>query len=90
MAHRKAAGTAKNLRDSNPKYLGVKLPQGATAKPGAIIIRQRGTYFVPGKDVGLGRDHTIFALTNGVVNFNTKRKTNYDSSQRLVKVVNIV
>ena len=89
MAHRKAGGTAKNLRDSNPKYLGVKLPHGAVAKPGAIIVRQRGTYFTAGKNVGLGRDHTVFALTAGVVNFKTKRKTNFDSNQRLVKVVGV-
>ncbi len=89
MAHRKAGGTARNLRDSNPKYLGVKLPHGAVAKPGAIIIRQRGTYFTAGKNVGLGKDHTIFALTNGVVNFKTKRKTNYDSSRRLIKEVSV-
>ncbi len=89
MAHRKAGGTAKNLRDSNPKYLGVKLAHGATAKPGAIIVRQRGTYFTPGKNVGIGKDHTIFSLTSGVVNFKTKRKTNYDSNKRLVKVVSV-
>ncbi len=89
MAHRKAGGTAKNLRDSNPKYLGVKLEHGAPAKPGAIIVRQRGTYFRPGKNVGIGKDHTIFSLTTGIVNFATKRKTNYDSSQRLVKMVSV-
>ena len=89
MAHRKAGGTARNLRDSNPQYLGVKLSHGSTAKPGAIIIRQRGTYFTAGKNVGLGKDHTIFALTSGIVNFKTKRKTNYDSRQRLVKVVSV-
>ncbi|MFH1170834.1 MAG: 50S ribosomal protein L27 [Candidatus Vogelbacteria bacterium] len=89
MAHRKAGGTARNLRDSNAQYLGVKLSHGSTAKPGAIIIRQRGTYFTAGKNVGLGKDHTIFALTSGIVNFKTKRKTNYDSRQRLVKVVSV-
>ena len=89
MAHRKAGGTARNLRDSNPQYLGVKLSHGSTAKPGAIIIRQRGTYFTAGKNVGLGKDHTIFALTSGIVNFKTKRKPNYDSRQRLVKVVSV-
>lgn len=90
MAHRKAGGTAKNLRDSNPKYLGVKLSHGAAARSGAIIVRQRGTYFMPGRNVGLGKDHTLFALTAGTVNFATKRKTNYDSRQRLVKVVSVV
>ena len=78
MAHRKAGGTARNLRDSNPQYLGVKLSHGSTAKPGAIIIRQRGTYFTAGKNVGLGKDHTIFAMKDGIVAYKNKRKTRYD------------
>jgi large subunit ribosomal protein L27 len=59
MAHKKAGGSAKNLNDSNAKYLGVKLFAGQVAKEGAIIVRQRGTNMVPGKNVGLGKDHTI-------------------------------
>ncbi len=89
MAHRKAGGTARNLRDSNPKYLGVKLAHGSVAKPGAIIVRQRGTYFTAGKNTGLGKDHTIFSLAQGIVNFKTKKKTNYDSSRRLIKEVSV-
>ena len=73
MAHRKAGGTAKNLRDSNPKYLGTKLYDGQKASVGSIIIRQRGTVYHPGKNVGVGRDFTLFALTDGVVEFRKKK-----------------
>lgn len=69
MAHKKAAGSSRNGRDSNPKYLGVKLYAGQKANAGAIIIRQRGTKFHAGPNVGVGRDHTLFALVDGVVKF---------------------
>lgn len=69
MAHKKAGGSTRNGRDSNPKYLGVKLFGGQTVSPGNIIVRQRGTQFHPGTGVGLGRDHTLFALTGGKVQF---------------------
>lgn len=90
MAHRKAGGTAKNLRDSKPKFLGVKLADGATAKAGAIIVRQRGTRFAPGQNVGIGKDHTIFALLDGIVRFTEKRKTRFDNSVKKQKVINVV
>ncbi|MBL7045896.1 MAG: 50S ribosomal protein L27 [Parcubacteria group bacterium] len=90
MAHRKAGGSAKNLRDSNPKYLGTKLYAGAKAKIGSIIIRQRGTKIEPGKNVGLGNDHTIFALKEGTVQFRSKRKTRFDGSIVQKKVVDVV
>ncbi len=90
MAHRKAGGTAKNLRDSNPKYLGVKLFEGEVAKPGAIIIRQRGTDVRPGTGVGLGKDHTIFALRDGVVKFGSKRKVGFNSKIKKVKTVSVI
>jgi len=77
MAHRKAGGTAKNLRDSNPKYLGTKLADGQIAKAGSIIVRQRGTKIMAGKNTLLGRDHTIFARVPGVVKFRTKRKLSF-------------
>ena len=89
MATTKSAGSSKNYRDSNPKYLGVKLFAGEKAKAGQILIRQRGTKFLPGKNVGLGRDHTLFALKKGVVSFATKRKRGFDNSQRIAKVVNV-
>ena len=90
MAHRKAGGSAKNLSDSKPKYLGVKLYAGESAKPGAVIVRQRGTKFIPGKNVGLGRDHTIFALIDGKVEFGNKRKTHFNGDVRVKKVVNVI
>lgn len=90
MAHRKAGGSAKNLRDSNPKYLGVKLYDGETAKTGAIIVRQRGTKIAAGKNVGTGKDHTLFALIDGVVTFGTKRKTRFDGKRVVQKTVNVI
>ncbi len=72
MAHKKAGGSTRNGRDSNPKYLGVKLYGGQAVDAGNIIVRQRGTQFHPGKNVGLGRDHTLFALADGTVEFSTK------------------
>jgi len=69
MAHKKGGGSSKNGRDSNPQMLGVKLFGGQFAQVGAIIIRQCGTKWQPGKNVGVGRDWTLFALTNGVVKF---------------------
>ncbi|MEI7777530.1 MAG: 50S ribosomal protein L27 [bacterium] len=90
MAHKKAGGTAKNLTDSNPKYLGVKLYDGEVASVGAIIVRQRGTRILPGKNVGLGKDHTLFALKPGKVKFGTKRKTHFDNTTMTKKIVHIV
>lgn len=72
MAHKKAAGSSRNGRDSNPKYLGVKRYGGQIVKAGEIIVRQRGTRFYPGLNVGLGRDHTLFSLLPGKVTFAKK------------------
>ena len=69
MAHKKGGGSTKNGRDSNPKMLGVKRYGGEHVIPGNIIVRQRGTKFHPGDGVGLGKDYTIFAVTEGYVNF---------------------
>ena len=69
MASKKAGGSTKNGRDSNPKYLGVKAYGGQKISAGSIIVRQRGTKFKPGKNVGMGKDHTLFALVEGVVEF---------------------
>lgn len=90
MAHRKAGGTAKNLRDSNPKYLGTKLYDGQIAKTGSIIVRQRGTKIMPGKNVGLGKDHTLFALKDGTVKFRNQRKTHFDGKIMVKKVADIL
>jgi large subunit ribosomal protein L27 len=73
MAHKKGEGSSANGRESHSKRLGVKLFGGQFAKAGNIIIRQRGTKFHPGKNVGLGKDHTIYALVDGVVQFKRKK-----------------
>lgn len=90
MAHTKAIGSTQLGRDSQPKYLGVKLYDGESAKPGSIIIRQRGTKFVPGKGVRIGTDDTIYAVITGKVKFTTKKQMKYDGSRRLVKIVNVL
>ena len=72
MAHKKGVGSSRNGRDSNPTMLGVKVFGGQAIDAGNIIIRQRGTQFQPGPGVGLGRDHTVFALVDGKVTFTTK------------------
>lgn len=90
MAHTKAGGTAKNLRDSQPKYLGTKLYGGETAKAGSIIIRQRGTVILPGANVKLGKDHTIFALKAGKVKFGTKRMVHFDGTTKKKVTVSVV
>lgn len=77
MAHKKGAGSSRNGRESESKRLGIKLFGGQGAKSGNIIVRQRGTVHNPGLNVGIGRDHTLFALVNGVVEF--KRKANNKS-----------
>lgn len=69
MAHKKGVGSSKNGRDSESKRLGVKIYGGQQVIPGNIIVRQRGTKFHPGTNVGIGRDHTLYALTGGVVSF---------------------
>ena len=73
MAHKKSGGSTRNGRDSNPKYLGVKKYGGEHVIPGNIIIRQRGTKTYPGRGVGMGKDHTLFALIEGKVEFTRKR-----------------
>ncbi len=90
MAHRKAGGTAKNLRDSNPKYLGTKIADGQRASAGHIIVRQRGTPILPGTNVSMGKDHTLFALKDGVVKFGSRRKTSFNGRTVVKKVVNVV
>ena len=89
MAHKKAGGTAKNLTGSNPQYLGVKLYAGQKAKTGNIIIRQRGTQFLAGKNVSVAKDHTLFADKDGVVSFTNRRKTKYDGRVVMRKQVHV-
>ncbi len=90
MAHKKSAGSTQNGRDSNPKYLGVKITEGDMAQAGSVIIRQRGTDVLPGKGVSMGKDHTIFSLISGIVKFSTKRKTHFDNTVMTKKVVSVV
>lgn len=90
MASTKAGGSAKNLNDSNPKYLGVKLADGATARPGMVIVRQRGTKIEAGKNVAVGRDHTLFAMASGTVAFRTRRKTTFTGNVINKKVADIL
>lgn len=89
MAKTKSAGSTKLGRDSRSQRLGVKIYAGQRVKSGMIIIRQRGTKFLPGKNVKKGRDDTIYAEKAGVVYFVTKRKKLFNQSQRRVKVVNV-
>jgi large subunit ribosomal protein L27 len=83
MAHKKAAGSSRNGRDSESKRLGVKRYGGQVINAGSIIIRQRGTQFHPGANVGCGRDYTLFALVDGAVKFEVKG----DKSRRFVSIV---
>jgi large subunit ribosomal protein L27 len=90
MAHKKAAGSTKNGRDSNPRYLGIKLADGDMADIGSIILRQKGRNVIAGKNVGIGKDHTLFALSNGKVVFSNVRKINFNRSTSYLKKVSVV
>jgi large subunit ribosomal protein L27 len=90
MAHKKAGGVTKNGRDSNPKYLGVKVADGSSCKKGSILVRQRGSKILPGNGVALGRDYTLFALKDGKVKMSTKRKVHFDGSVMIKKVASVV
>lgn len=90
MATKKAAGSTKNGRDSGPKYLGIKRTEGEIANIGDILVRQRGTVIMPGKNVGLGKDHTLFALKIGKVEYRNKRKMNFDSTFVSKKIVHVI
>jgi large subunit ribosomal protein L27 len=90
MAHKKAAGTTKNGRDSNPKYLGVKLSDGSLTKEGSILVRQRGSDVLPGVNVKMGKDYTLYALKIGKVKMSTKRKVHFDGSMVIKKVASVL
>ncbi len=90
MAHKKAAGTTKNGRDSGPKYLGVKVADGEKCIVGSVLVRQRGSKILPGNGVGIGRDHTLFALKAGTVKMTSKRKVHFDGSTLIKKVASVV
>lgn len=90
MAHTKAIGSTQLGRDSQPKYLGVKLHDGQRAQVGSIIIRQRGSSVMPGKGVRQGSDYTLYAVVKGLIKFTTSKKVNYDGSRRLIKTVHVI
>lgn len=89
MATKKAGGTASNLKDSNAQRLGVKLFAGQQCRAGNIIVRQRGTCFTTGENTMFGSDDTIFATTDGVVDFQKKQKMNFDGRRKIVNVVHV-
>ncbi|MGB9848150.1 MAG: 50S ribosomal protein L27 [Minisyncoccia bacterium] len=90
MAHTKSGGSTRLGRDSEAKRLGVKLFDGQKAKKGAIIVRQRGERIKAGKNVGVGKDYTLYALKEGIVKFSEKQKVNFDGSKKRVKVVSVI
>jgi len=89
MAHRKAAGSTKNTRDSGPQYLGIKRSDGSSVSPGVIIVRQRGTKYEAGKNVKVGRDYTLFAGKEGTVSFRNGRKKRFDGKVVVKKFVDV-
>ncbi|MEX0924369.1 MAG: 50S ribosomal protein L27 [Candidatus Paceibacterota bacterium] len=89
MAHKKAGGSTNNTRDSNPKYLGIKKNHGEKVRPGHILVRQRGTKFVPSDNVGIGTDHTLFALVPGIVRYFERRKKRFDNTTSRKKFIAI-
>ena len=90
MAHTKAGGSSKNGRDSNPKYLGIKLGDGQAARPGMVIVRQRGTKIEAGHNVKVGHDHALFAMAPGKVLYRSRRKVNFDGKVVRKKVVDVL
>lgn len=90
MAHKKAAGTTKNGRDSNPRYLGIKLTDGDTAKVGSVIVRQKGVGIISGQNTKMGKDYTIFAVKEGKVKFASKRKISFDSKIEKKGIVSVI
>jgi large subunit ribosomal protein L27 len=89
MAHRKAGGSAKNLSDSSPQYLGTKLYAGQKAQPGSIIVRQRGTKILAGENVCVGKDHTLYSTANGTITYRTVRKKKFDGTMTQRKMVDV-
>lgn len=90
MAHKKAGGSTRLGRDSNPKYLGTKVGDGQTVKSGQVLVRQRGTKIHPGKNVKRTGDDTLLALVAGVVKFTQKKRKRFDGNLKMTKFVNII
>jgi large subunit ribosomal protein L27 len=89
MAHTKSGGTTKNVRDSQPKYLGVKLYAGEIAQAGSILVRQRGSRILAGKNVRAAKDDTLYAISRGIVRFSTKRKINFNGKKKILPLISI-
>ncbi len=89
MSTKKAGGSSKNLSDSQPKYLGIKLYAGEKAKPGSIIVRQRGTRIMAGKNVRVATDHTLYAMKEGLVEFGHTRKVGFNGKTQVKKTVSV-
>ncbi len=89
MAHTKSLGSTKLGRDSASKRLGIKKNHGEHADSGQIILRQRGTRYIPGANVGRGGDDTLYALKTGVVKYASSKKVNFDRSRRFIKIVSV-
>jgi large subunit ribosomal protein L27 len=90
MAHKKAGGSTRLGRDSNPQYLGVKVGDGQAVRPGMVLVRQRGTKIHPGKNVEKGKDDTLFSMATGTVKFQDKKRTRFDGVLKLTKYINVV
>lgn len=90
MSHKKAGGSSRNGRDSVSKRLGVKHFGGEAVQTGFVLIRQKGTKWHPGKNVGMGRDFTLFALTNGLVQFTQKRQKKFDGNTAYNTLVHVI
>jgi large subunit ribosomal protein L27 len=90
MATRKAAGTAKNLTDSNAQYLGIKKHDGEVVSAGNIILKQRGSKIMAGKNTKYANDWSVVAMKEGVVKYASKRHTNFDNTQKVKKIVNVI
>ncbi|MDO8590168.1 MAG: 50S ribosomal protein L27 [bacterium] len=90
MATKKAGGASKNGRDSNPKHLGIKVSPGGSARVGSVLVRQRGSDVLAGKNVSMGKDHTLFAIKDGVVSISYKRLVHFDNSVIKKKVMSVV
>lgn len=90
MAHKKAGGATSNGRDSNPKMLGVKIHDGQPAKIGSILIRQRGTQWFPGKNVGTGKDFTLFSMVDGMVKYTQKRQLKFNGQTHYDTLVHVM
>ena len=90
MAHKKAAGTTKNGRDSNPRYLGIKIADGDIAQVGSIIVRQKGVNIMAGRNTKMGKDYTVFAVKAGKVKFASKRKMSFDNRMEKKGIVSVI